>query len=55
MGHLNSSVALAAKGGTLGDLANNGVGGFIVATVVVLVVCAVLVGLAKIVRRRKKG
>jgi hypothetical protein len=54
MGHLNSSVMVAAKNGTLGDLANDGPGGFIVATVVVLAVCAVIVGLAKL-RRRNKG
>lgn len=56
MKHLNSTVAQLAAGkdnGTLGDLVNDGPGGFIVATVVVLIVAGILVGLAKLSRGRK--
>lgn len=56
MNHLNSTVAQLAAGkdnGTLGDLVNDGPGGFIVGTLVVLVIVGVLVGLAKLSRGRK--
>jgi len=56
MNHLNSTVAQLAAGkdnGTLGDLLNDGPGGFIAATLVVLLVAGVLVGLAKLSRGRK--
>lgn len=53
MGHLNSAVVMAAKSGTLGDLANHGTGGFIVATVVVVLIVLLIVGFARLTRGRK--